>query len=330
MPDVRRRELIALLGGAAAAWSLTARAQQSAMPMIGFLNADSAAGYGRPLSAFLKGLGESGYVDGRNVAIEYRWAENRLDLLPAMAADLVHRQVAVIAATSTPAALAAKAATTTIPIVFETGGDPVQLGLVASLSRPGGNVTGITQLNWEILPKRLELLHELLPAVGVMALLVNPADPANAEIQSRDVLAAARKLGLKLHVVNASTERDFDSVFVQLVDLRAGALAIGGDAFFNSRIKQLAALSLQRAVPAVYQWREFVAAGGLLSYGSEITDAYRLAGVYTGRILKGDKVADLPVQQATKVELFINLKTAKALGITVPLPVSGRADEVIE
>jgi putative ABC transport system substrate-binding protein len=247
-----------------------------------------------------------------------------------MAADLVHRQVAVIAATSTPAALAAKAATTTIPIVFETGGDPVQLGLVASLSRPGGNVTGITQLNWEILPKRLELLHELLPAVGVMALLVNPADPANAEIQSRDVLAAARKLGLKLHVVNASTERDFDSVFVQLVDLRAGALAIGGDAFFNSRIKQLAALSLQRAVPAVYQWREFVAAGGLLSYGSEITDAYRLAGVYTGRILKGDKVADLPVQQATKVELFINLKTAKALGITVPLPLSGRADEVIE
>jgi putative ABC transport system substrate-binding protein len=330
MPDVRRRELIALLGGAAAAWPLTARAQQSAMPMIGFLNADSAAGYGRPLSAFLKGLGESGYVDGRNVAIEYRWAENRLDLLPGMAADLVHRQVAVIAATSTPAALAAKAATTTIPIVFETGGDPVQLGLVASLSRPGGNVTGITQLNWEILPKRLELLHELLPAVGVMALLVNPADPANAEIQSRDVLAAARKLGLKLHVVNASTERDFDSVFVQLVDLRAGALAIGGDAFFNSRIKQLAALSLQRAVPAVYQWREFVAAGGLLSYGSEITDAYRLAGVYTGRILKGDKVADLPVQQATKVELFINLKTAKALGITVPLPLSGRADEVIE
>jgi putative ABC transport system substrate-binding protein len=325
---MRRREFITLIGGAAAAWPLAARVQQ--VPVIGFLNADSVQGYGRELSAFLKGLGESGYVDGRNVAIEYRWAENRIDLLPAMAADLVHRQVGVIAATSTPAALAAKAATTTIPIVFETGGDPVQLGLVASLSRPGGNVTGITQLNWEILPKRLELLHELLPATDVMALLVNPADPANAEIQSRDVLAAAHTLGLKLHVVNASTERDFDSVFAQLIDLRAGGLVISGDAFFNSRTKKLAALALQHAVPAAYQWREFVAAGGLLSYGSEATDAYRLAGVYTGRILKGDKIADLPVQQATKVELFINLKTAKALGITVPLPVSGRADEVIE
>ena len=330
MSGMGRREFVALLGGAAAAWPLAARAQQSTIPVIGFLNADSPQGYGRELSAFLKGLGESGYVDGRNVAIEYRWAENRIDLLPAMAADLVHRQVGVIAATSTPAALAAKAATTTIPIVFETGGDPVKLGLIASLSRPGGNVTGITQLNWEILPKRLELLHELLPATDVIALLVNPADPANAEIQSRDVLAAAHTLGLKLHVVNANTERDFDSVFAQLTDLRAGGLVISGDAFFNSRTKQLAALALQHAVPAAYQWREFVAAGGLLSYGSEVTDAYRLAGVYTGRVLKGDKIADLPVQQATKVELFINLKTAKALGITVPLPVSGRADEVIE
>jgi putative tryptophan/tyrosine transport system substrate-binding protein len=327
---MKRRQFITLLGGAAAAWPRTARAQQGAMPMIGFLNADSARGYGRPLSAFLKGLGESGYVDGHNVAIEYRWAENRIDLLPAMAADLVHRQVAVIAATSTPAALAAKAATSTIPVLFETGSDPVQLGLVASLSRPGGNVTGITQLNWEVLPKRLELLHELLPAAGVMALLVNPADPANAEIQSRDVLTAAHTLGVKLHVVNASTERDFDLVFAQLTDLRAGGLVIGGDAFFNSRIKQLAALTLQHAVPAVYQWREFVAAGGLLSYGSEVTEAYRLAGVYTGRILKGDKVADLPVQQATKLHLIINMKTANALGITVPLQLVGRADEVIE
>jgi putative tryptophan/tyrosine transport system substrate-binding protein len=265
-----------------------------------------------------------------HVAIEYRWAENRIDLLPAMAADLVHRQVAVIAATSTPAALAAKAATSTIPVVFETGSDPVQLGLVGSLRRPGGNVTGITQLNWEILPKRLELLHELLPAAGVMALLVNPSDRANAEIQSRDVLAAAHTLGLKLHVVSAGTERDFDSVFAQLTDLRAGSLVIGGDALFNSRIKQLAALSLQHAVPAVYQWREFVAAGGLLSYGSDVTDAYRLAGVYTGRVLKGEKPAELPVQQATKIELFINLKTAKTLGIAVPLPLSGRANEIFE
>jgi putative ABC transport system substrate-binding protein len=280
---MNRREFITLIGGAAVAWPLAARAQQPAMPVIGFLNTDSVQGYGRELSAFLKGLGESGYVDGRNVAIEYRWAENRIDLLPAMAADLVHRQVGVIAATSTPAALAAKAATTTIPIVFETGGDPVQLGLVASLSRPGGNVTGITQLNWEILPKRLELLHELLPATDVMALLVNPADPANAEIQSRDVLAAAHTLGLKLHVVNASTERDFDSVFAQLPDLRAGGLVISGDAFFNSRTKKLAALALQHAVPAAYQWREFVAAGGLLSYGSEVrTHTAWLASIPAG------------------------------------------------
>jgi putative ABC transport system substrate-binding protein len=282
------------------------------------------------LSAFLKGLGENGYVDGRNVAIEYRWAGNRIDRLPAMADDLVHRQVTVIAATSTPAALAAKAATTTIPIVFETGADPVQLGLVASLSRPGGNITGVTQLNWEIIPKRLELLHELLPAAGVMALLVNPTDPANAEMQSREVLAAAHTLGLKLHVLNASTERDFDLVFAKLIHLRAGGLVVGGDAMFNSRIEQIAALTVQHAVPAVYQWREFAAAGGLLSYGSEVTDAYRVAGVYTGRVLRGDKPADLPVQQATRIELFINLKTAKALGITFPLTLLGRADEVIE
>jgi putative tryptophan/tyrosine transport system substrate-binding protein len=327
---MNRRDIITLLGGAAAGWPLSARAQQPAMPVIGFLNADSPQGYARQLSAFLKGLGETGYVDGRNVAIEYRWAGNRLDRLPAMAADLVHRQVTVIAATSTPAALAAKAATATVPIVFETGSDPVQLGLVTSLARPGGNVTGVTQLNWEVLPKRLELLHELLPTAGIMALLLNPADPALAEVQSREVLSAARSLGLQLHILNASAERDFDGVFARLIQLRAGGLVIGGDALFNSRIEQLAALTARHAVPAVYQWREFAAAGGLLSYGSEVTDAYRLAGIYTGRVLKGDKPADLPVQQATKVELFINLKTAKALGITVPLPLSGRADEVFE
>jgi putative tryptophan/tyrosine transport system substrate-binding protein len=314
---IRRRELIAAIGSTAVAWPLAAGAQRSTIPVIGFLNADSPQGYARQLSAFLTGLGEHGYVDGRNVAIEYRWAENRLDRLPAMAADLVHRRVTVIAATSTPAALAAKAATTNIPIVFETGGDPVQLGLVA-------------RLNEEVIPKRLELLHELLPTAGVIALLINPTDSVYAEMESREALAAAQSLGLKLDVLNASTERDFDSVFANLNQLRAGGLVIGGDALFNSRIKQLAVLTLQRAVPAVYQWHEFAAAGGLLSYGSDVTDAYRLAGVYTGRILKGDKVADLPVQQATKVELFINLKTAKALGITIPLPLSGRADEVIE
>jgi len=262
--------------------------------------------------------------------IEYRWAENRLDRLPAMASDLVHRQVTVIAATSTPAALAAKAATTNIPIVFETGGDPVQLGLVARLNQPGGNVTGVTQLNWEILPKKLELLHELLPSAGVIALLINPTDSVYAETQLRQARAAAHTLGLDLRVLNASTEHDFDSVFADLIHLRASGLVIGEDAFFNSHVKQLAALTVHHSVPAVYKSREFVAAGGLLSYGGSGVDAYHLAGVYTGGILKGDKPADLPVQQPTKVELFINLKTAKALGITVPLPLSGRADEVIE
>jgi len=327
---IRRREFIFTLGGAAAAWPLAAHAQQPAMPVIGFLNADSPQRYGQPLSAFLKGLGETGYVDGRNVAIEYRWAEGRYDRLPAMATDLVHRQVTVIAATSTAAALAAKAATTTIPIVFEMGSDPVRLGLINSLNRPDGNITGVTQLNWEVIPKRLELLHELLPTARVMALLVNPTDSVYAEMQSRAVLAAAHTLGLELHVLNASTEDDFDSVFANVVHLRAGGLVIGGGAFFYSRIKQLAALAIRHAVPAVFQSREFVAAGGLLSYGSEVTDAYRLAGVYTGRVLKGDRLADLPILQAMKVELFINLKTAKALGITVPLPLSGRADEVLE
>ena len=327
---IRRREFIFTLGGAAAAWPLAAHAQQPAMPVIGFLNADSPQRYGQPLSAFLKGLGETGYVDGRNVAIEYRWAEGRYDRLPAMATDLVHRQVTVIAATSTAAALAAKAATTTIPIVFEMGSDPVRLGLINSLNRPDGNITGVTQLNWEVIPKRLELLHELLPTARVMALLVNPTDSVYAEMQSRAVLAAAHTLGLELHVLNASTEDDFNSVFANVVHLRAGGLVIGGGAFFYSRIKQLAALAIRHAVPAVFQSREFVAAGGLLSYGSEVTDAYRLAGVYTGRVLKGDRLADLPILQAMKVELFINLKTAKALGITVPLPLSGRADEVLE
>jgi putative ABC transport system substrate-binding protein len=327
---MRRREFITLLGGAAATWPLAARAQQPAMPVIGFLNAADPKGYARQLAAFLKGLGETGYVDGRNVVIEYRWAEGQNERLPAMVADLVHRQVAVIAATSSPAALAAKAATTTIPIVFEMGGDPIKLGLVASLSRPGGNVTGVTQTNVEVAPKRLELLHELLPTARVIALLVNPAEPAIAEPTAKEVLAAARTLGLELHVLNVSSESDFDGAFAKLIQLRAGGLVVSGGPFFISQGKRLAALTVRHAVPAVFQYREFAAAGGLLSYGSDISDSYRLAGIYTGRILKGDKPAELPVQQATKVELYINLKTAQALGITIPLPLSGRADELIE
>jgi putative ABC transport system substrate-binding protein len=327
---MRRREFITLLGGAAVAWPLGARAQQPALPMVGFINPASPQSYARPLSAFLKGLGETGYVDGHNVAIEYRWAEGRNDRLPAMVADLVHRQVAVIAATSTSAALAAKAANTTIPIVFEMGDDPVRLGLVASLNQPGGNVTGVTQTNVEVAPKRLQLLHEVIPTARVMVLLVNPADPALAEMTTKEVQAAARTLGLELHVLNASTERDFDAVFAKLIQLRAGGLVIGGGPFLISRSEQLAALAARHAVPTIFQYREFAVAGGLLSYGSDITDSYRLAGVYTGRILKGDKPADLPVQQATKVEMIINLKTAKALGINVPNTLIGRADEVIE
>ena len=326
---MKRREFITLLGGAVAL-PLAARAQQPALPVVGFLNAASPQGYARQVSAFLAGLSETGYVDGHDVVIQYLWAAGRNDRLPAMAADLVHSHVAVIAATSTPAALAAKAATTTIPIVFETGADPIQLGLVASLSRPGGNVTGVTQRNEEVVSKRLELLHELLPAARVIALLVNPTDPGLAEPTTKEALASAHILGLELHVLNASTERDFDAVFAKLIELRAGGLVIGPDVFFVNRSEQLAALSLRHAMPTIFQFREFAAAGGLLSYGSDIADSYRLAGNYTGRILKGDKPAALPVQQATKIELFINLKTAKALGITFPLTLLGRADEVIE
>jgi putative ABC transport system substrate-binding protein len=329
---IRRRELIVAVGGAAATWPLVARAQQQpAMPVIGYLNAFSAQGAtAKQLAAFLKGLGETGYVEGHNVSIEYRWAERQFDRLPAMMADLVHRQVAVIAATTTPAALAAKTVTTTIPIVFETGTDPVQLGLVAALNRPGGNVTGVTSLVVEVAPKRLELLHELVPAARVIGLLVNQADTDLAQVQLRAIQSAANTFGLELQVLNASSEHDFDAAFASPIRLRAGGLVISADQVFTRGMEQLAALTVRHSVPAVYLYREFAAAGGLMSYGGASTESYRLAGFYTGRILKGEKPADLPVLQATKLDLYINLKTAKALGITVPLPLSGRADELFE
>jgi putative tryptophan/tyrosine transport system substrate-binding protein len=327
---IGRRKFLATLGGGAAAWPLAARAQQPAMPVIGFMNNGSPEALTQRLTAFRQGLSATGYIGDQNVKIEFRWAEGHYDRLPAMAADLVQRQVTVIAATSTPAALAAKAATAVIPIVFETASDPIRLGLVGSLNRPGGNVTGVTQLNVEIAPKLLELLHELVPTTRVMALLINPADPALAEPQSRAILSAASKFGLELHVLNASSEHDFDAVFENLIRLRAGGLVISADTVLLRGLERLAALTLRHAVPAISPYRQFAAAGGLISYGSDNTESYRLAGTYTGRVLKGEKPADLPVQQATKVELFINLKTAKTLGITVPLPLSGRADEVIE
>jgi putative ABC transport system substrate-binding protein len=325
---MHRRSVLTLLGTSAAAWPLAARAQQPAMPVIGFLNTASLDGYAPQMAAFGQGLKEYGYVEGQNVAIEYRWADGQYDRLPAMAAELVRRQPAVIVA-NTPGNLAVKAATTRIPIVFTTGSDPVQIGLVASLSRPGGNVTGVANLNTELGPKQLEMLHEAVPTATIIALLVNPTYP-NAETQSRDAQAAARTLGLQLRVLDASTEHEIEVAFASLAQLRAGGLVIGGDAFFFDRIELLAALALRHAVPTIFQDRAFVSAGGLLGYGASLTNSYRLAGVYTGRILKGEKPADLPVLQATRIELIINMKTAKAFGITFPLTLLGRADEVIE
>jgi ABC-type uncharacterized transport system substrate-binding protein len=328
---MRRRELIALLGGVAA-WPLgsVARAQQPAMPVVGFLHSSSPGGYASRVAAFRQGVNEAGYIEGRNVSIEYRWAEGHNDRLPELAADLVRRKVTVIAATTTPAALAAKAATATIPIVFVTAGDPVKLGLVASLNRPGGNLTGVTTLSVEVAPKRLEALHEIIPTATTFALLINSSSPALAESTTRDVRASARTLGVQLHVVSAATDNEIDDAFASLAKLRAGGLVIGSDTFFTSRSERLASLALRYALPAVYEWREFAVAGGLISYGTDSRDAYRLAGIYTARVLKGEKPADLPMQQATKVELYINLKTAKTLGITIPLLLSGRADELIE
>ncbi len=328
---MRRRDFITLIGTAAATWPLAARAQRPAMPVIGFLSSASRDFYEDRLRAFGQGLKEAGYVEGQNVAIEYRWAEGHNDRLPVLAAELVHRQVAVlVAGGGTPSALAAKAATATIPIVFGVAADPVEIGLVASMNRPGANLTGVTNLNIEVGPKRLELAHALVPAATTIALLVNPTSPALAEAYSRELQAAAGSLGLQVQVLHASAERDFETVFATLAQLRAGALVIGPDTFFYARSEQLAALTLRYAVPTIFQYREFAAAGGLVSYGSSNTEFYRLVGAYAGRILKGEKPADLPVQQATKVELIINLKTAKALGLNVPLSLLGRADEVIE
>jgi putative tryptophan/tyrosine transport system substrate-binding protein len=327
--QLKRREFITLLGGTAATWPLAARAQQ-AVPVVGVLSAEWPNLFSDRLRAFHDGLRETGYVEGRNLAIEYRWAEGRNDRLPALATELVRRQVTVLVATSTPAVLAARIATTTIPIVFFVAADPVQLGLVTSLSRPEGNLTGVVTLNVEVAAKRLQLLHELVPTATIVALLVNPSNTALAETITKELEAAARTLGVQLHVLHASSERELDTAFAALVQLRAGALVIGADALFNSRSEQLAELTIRHRVPAIYQFREFVSTGGLMAYGSTVLDTYRPLGVYTGRILKGEKPAELPVQQATKVELVINMKTAKALGLTVPLPLIGRVDEVIE
>jgi putative ABC transport system substrate-binding protein len=327
---MRRRDFIALAGGAAA-WPFVASAQQSSMPTIGYLGSESPKLFASRLQAFLRGLRETGYEEGRNVTVAYRWAEGHNDRLPGLAADLVRRQVNVIAAPgSLAAALAAKRATATIPIVFETGADPIAAGLVTSLNRPEGNLTGTVSLNAAVGPKRLELLREIVPRLTTAGLLVNPSNPKNAESTTRDLQNAAKALGITIHVLDARTEGDFPAVFATLAKLRAGALVIANETFFANRSEQLAALTVRHKAPAAHQSREFALAGGLLSYGGSIAQSHGQAGIYAGRILKGERPGDLPVQQVTKVEMVINLKTANALGLKVPLPLLGRADEVIE
>jgi putative tryptophan/tyrosine transport system substrate-binding protein len=328
---MRRREFISLFGGAAAAWPLVVRAQQPALPVIGFLDSGSPKKDPELMPAFHRGLSENGFVVGRNVDIEYRWSEGDNGALQGMAQDLVRRKVAVIAALGgAPATLAAKAATSTTPIAFLVAVDPVKLGIVASLNRPGGNLTGVTTLNVEVAPKRLELMHELFPAAKMFALLINQTNASNNAVTMQDLSAAAQRLGLELRVLQARSEDEIEKAFVSLDDIRPAGLVIGTDGFFIGQSERLAALALRHALPSIFQYRTFAAAGGLMSYGSSYADTYYQLGSYTGRLLKGENPAELPVQQSTKLELIVNLKTAKALGVTLPLSLLGRADEVIE
>jgi putative ABC transport system substrate-binding protein len=326
---MKRREFITLVGGAAA-WPLAARAQQPALPTIGYLSTRSPGEAKYVTDAFIQGLNEIGYVEGRNLAIEFRWAELQYDQLPARASDLVRLQVAIIAAMGgAHSGLAAKAATSTIPIVFVSAGDPVTFGLVTSLNRPDANVTGISMITVALAPKRLELLHELVPAPAVIAMLVNPTSPY-VEPETKDVMASARALGRQVQVLNTSTGPDIDTAFTTLVQQRAGALLVSGDPFFDSQRDRLIVLAAHHAIPAIYQWREFPMIGGLMCYGTSILDAYRQSGIYVGKILKGAKPPDLPVMQPTKFEFVINLRTSKALGIEIPPKLLTFADEVID